>query len=253
MSLRERIRTLFSLFLLFTVLVAVARISAITAIRMALRSNQVTMPSLTGVSEERAERVAAGLGLEVKVEDRVYSDKYVAGQIVSQVPAKGTQLKVGQHVHVLVSLGPPTTVVPDLTGSSVRAAQINATQRGLAVGDVVAIHWPGIAPDQTVAQDPPASTAQVRRPAVNLLVSLGDPTPAYVCPRFIGMRLAQARSVITTSGFNVGEVTPVPGAPGPAGVILAQTPAPGSKIGPGASFEFQVAEQAGGDASSVVP
>lgn len=242
MGLRERIRTLLRLFLLFTVLVAVALISAITAIRVALRSNQVTMPNLTGVPLERAERQAAGLGLEVKVEDRVYSDKYAAGQIVSQVPANGTQLKVGQHVHVLVSLGAPTVAVPDLIGSSVRAAQINATQRGLTIGDVVAVHWQGIAPDQIVAQDPPASAAQVRRPAVNLLISLGDPSPAYVCPRFVGMPLTQARDAIESSGFKLGPVNPMAGTPAPAGVVLTQSPAPGSKIGPGAAFEFQVAE-----------
>jgi serine/threonine-protein kinase len=242
MSLRERIRKLFRLFLLFTVLVLVALISAITTIRVALRSNQVNTPNLTGVSLERAERLAAGMGLEVKVEDRLYSEKYAAKQIISQVPAKGTQVKVGQHIHVLVSLGAPTVVVPDLMGSSVRAAQINATQQGLTVGDVVAVHWPGIAVDQIVAQDPPAFTSQVRRPGVNLLVSLGDPTPAYVCPRFVGMPLTQAQSIIENSGFKLGQVTSVPAAPGPGGVILTQSPTPGSKISPGATFELQVAE-----------
>ncbi len=242
MSLRERIRTLFRLFLLFAVLVAVALISAITTIRLVLRSNQVTLPNLVGVPLARAERLAAGLGLEVKVEDQVYNEKYAANQIVSQVPAKGTQVKVGQHVHVLVSLGPPTVVVPDLRGSSIRAAQINATQRGLTVGDVVAVHWTGIAPDQVVAQDPPASTAEVRRPAVNLLVSLGDPIPSYVCPRFVGMPLTEASTIIEGSGFKLGQVTPVAGATVPVGVILAQSPHPGSKINPGASLDFQVAE-----------
>jgi eukaryotic-like serine/threonine-protein kinase len=243
MSLRERIRKLFRLFILFTVLVVVLLVSAITTIRVALRSNQVSAPNLTGVSLERAERSAAGLGLEVKVEDRLYSEKYAANQIISQVPAKGTQVKVGQHIHVLVSLGPPAVVVPDVVGESVRAAQINAIQRGLTVGDVVAVHWPGVAADQVVAQDPPASTSEVRRPAVDLLVSRGDLTPAYVCPRFMGMPLTQAQSIIENSGFKVGQVTTVPPTEqSPSGVILTQSPAPGSRISPDATFQFQVAE-----------
>jgi serine/threonine-protein kinase len=242
MSLLERVRMLFRLFILFTVLLVVALISAITTIRVALRSNQVSAPSLTGMSLERAERLAAGLGLEVKVEDRLYSEKHAASQIISQVPAKGTRVKAGQHIHVLVSLGSPKVVVPDLVGASVRAAQINAIQRGLTVGDVVAVHWPGITADQIVAQDPPASTSEVRRPAVNLLVSLGEATPAYVCPRFVGMPLTQARSIIENSGFKLRPVTPVPATSGPSGVVLAQSPAPGSKIGSDAAFELQVAE-----------
>lgn len=242
MDLRQQIRSLFRLFLLFTVLVVVALISAITAIRIALRSNEVKVPNLTGVAMDRAERLAGSLGLEVKVEDRLYSEKYLANHVVSQVPAPGTQVKAGQHIHVLVSLGPPTVVVPDLAGASVRAAQITATQLGLTVGDLVAVHWPGVAADQIVAQDPPASTPQMRRPAVGLLLSLGEPEPVYVCPRFVGMALTQARSVIEGSGFSLGAVTPVPGVGTPSGVIVTQVPAPGSKISPGASFEFQVAE-----------
>jgi serine/threonine-protein kinase len=242
MSLRRRIRALFRLFLLFSVLLAAALISAVTTIRVVLRSNQVTIPNLIGEPLERASRLAAGLGLEVKVEDRLYNEKYAANQIVSQLPAKGTQVKVGQHVHVLVGLGAPTVVVPDLRGSSMRAAQINATQRGLTVGDVVAVHWPGLALDEVVAQDPPASTAHVRRPAVNLLVSVGDPIQAYVCPRFVGMSLTEAKTIIEGSGFKLGQVTPVAGAPVLGGAILAQSPVPGSKISPGTSMEFQVAE-----------
>src|SRR6516164_3900365 len=107
MSLRRRIRALFRLFLLFSVLLAAALISAVTTIRVVLRSNQVTIPNLIGEPLERASRLAAGLGLEVKVEDRLYNEKYAANQIVSQLPAKGTQVKVGQHVHVLVGLGAP--------------------------------------------------------------------------------------------------------------------------------------------------
>ncbi|PYV20179.1 MAG: hypothetical protein DMG24_23580, partial [Acidobacteria bacterium] len=48
MSVRERILTLFRLFLLFTVLVAVALISAITTIRLTIHSGQETMPDLVG-------------------------------------------------------------------------------------------------------------------------------------------------------------------------------------------------------------
>lgn len=242
MGARARIRTLFRLFLLFTVLVAVALLSAITTIRLTIHGNQETMPNLVGLPLSTAERIASGLGLEVKVEDKLYSDKYPADQIVSQVPLDGTRIKMGQHVHVLVSLGRPRVVVPDLMGASIRAAQITAIQRGLTVGDMVAVHWPGAAADQILAQEPPPSTAEVRSPAVNLLVSLGEPPSAYVCPSFVGMRLTQARQVIEDAGFKVGSVTQILANGIPEGTIVSQSPPAGSKIFSDTQFVFQVSQ-----------
>ena len=50
MSLRERIRSVFRLFLLLTVLVTVALISAIMTIRLTIRGHQETMPNMVGLS-----------------------------------------------------------------------------------------------------------------------------------------------------------------------------------------------------------
>jgi eukaryotic-like serine/threonine-protein kinase len=241
MGVRERIVTLFRLFLLFTVLVAVALISAITTIRLTIHGHQETMPNLVGHPLETAERLSSGLGLELKVEGRLFSPKYPPNQIVSQVPPPGTPIKVGQHVHVLVSLGEPQVKVPNAVGSSARAAQIAAVQGGLNVGDVVAVHFPGSEAEQVVAQEPPASAAEVHSPAVNLLISLGPQPAAYACPSFVGRSLSEARRILLEYGFKVGPITPVPKVGVPINTILAQTPGPGSKIGPDAEFSFQVA------------
>jgi serine/threonine-protein kinase len=148
---------------------------------------------------------------------------------------------MGQHVHVLVSLGPPQIVVPDLVGESMRAARISVVQRGLTVGDLMLVPWTGD-PDVIVAQDPPPAAAEVRTPTVNLLVSGGEQTPAYLCPRFIGHPISQVRQVLESNGFKVGEITPVPTPDGTPGAILTQMPASGSKIGADAIFSFQVVQ-----------
>lgn len=243
MELGERIRFIFRIFLLFTFLAAVAVISAVTTIKLSIQGNQETLPNLAGVSLEEAQRLTAGLGLEVKVEDKLYSVKYAAGEIISQEPLPETKVKTGQHIHVLVSLGPPQVVVPDLVGSSIRVAQILAVQKGLTVGDLAEIYWPGAPANQIVAQDPPASSsAEIHSPAVNFLVSLGDQVASYVCPDFTGMKLDQVRATISSAGLSIGKVTPVVGNVTVSGTILGQTPAPGSKISMGDSFAFQVSQ-----------
>lgn len=269
MGFVSRVRTLFRLFLLFSVLVAVALMSAITTIRITIHSGEERAPNLVGLSLDQAERLAGGMGLGVKVNDHLFDAKFPAGHVVSQAPPPGDSTKSGQDIYVLVSLGRPTITVPTLVGESVRAAQVTAEQRGLTLGDIVAVHWNGTASDYVVAQDPPPSSQPARSPVANLLVSLGEPSQEFVCPSFVGMPLDRARNEIDRARFKVGEIAPpaapaastnptpasaaaappppqppptppaVPAAPG--GTILSQSPAPGSKIAPGTTFNFTVA------------
>jgi len=242
MSVRQRIGTLFRLFLLTTVLVTVALLSAITTIRLTIRGHQETMPNLVGLTSDYAQRMTSGLGLEMKVEDKVYNTQYPAQTIASQMPPPGTRIKIGQHVHVLVSLGPPQVVIPNFVGASIRAARISAIQRNLELGDVVGIHWPGAEPDRVVAQDPLPESSELRSPAVNILVSLGEEPGAYLCPKFVGQPIAEAHRSLEKAGFKVAGVASVPAGSGPHGVILTQSPPAGSKIGPDAEFSFQVSQ-----------
>lgn len=242
MRLAERIRFFFRLFLLFTFLAAVAAISAITTIRLTINGNLETLPNLVGVNLDTAQTVADGMGLEVKVEDKLFSSKYAANQIILQEPPPDTEVKTGQHVHVLVSLGPQRIVVPNLVGSSFRVAQIMAVQNGLTVGDVVEVHWPAVRPNQIVAQDPPASSTEIHSPAINFLVSQGPMPLAYVCPNFVGSNVNEVRAEIQSGGFVIEHLNPVNGSTAPVGTIVGQSPAPGSKILAGGAFTLQVAQ-----------
>ena len=241
MGVRDRLRSLFRLLLLLAVLLAVTLLSAITTIRLTIHGRQENMPKLVGISLETAQRIAGGLGLELKVEDKIFSPQYAANTIAQQMPPPGTPLKMGQHVHVLVSLGPPQATVPNLVGASLRAARITALQEGLTVGEVAIIPWPG-EPDQVVAQDPPPATKEVRTPTVNLLLAGGQEALAYLCPQFVGQSLAAARRTVEKNGFKVGQVTSAAANGVTQGSVLSQSPAAGSKIGSDAVFSFQVAE-----------
>ena|SRR5208337_814939 len=242
MSFPERVRSIFRLFLLLTVLVTAALVSAIMTIRLTIRGHQETMPNMVGLSFDSAQRMANGLGLEMKVEDKLFNPQYPPQAIVSQMPAPGTRIKIGQHVHVLVSLGPPQVVIPNLMGTSIRAARITAIQRNLTLGDIVGIHWPQSEPDQVVAQDPPPESTEVRSPAVSILVSVGEAPEAYLCPKLVGQPIMEVRRSLEKAGFKVAGVTPITTESAPPGIIFTQSPPAGSKIGSGAVFSFQVSQ-----------
>lgn len=242
MSLGKTIRRPLRVLLMLSILGAVGLASAITTIRLSIRGRQESMPQLAGAPLDSAEKVIGQMGMTLKVVDKVYSGKYGSGQIVSQQPTPGTVVKVGQHVLVLVSLGPPRVTIPDLTGSSLRAAQIMTVQRGLSVRNVATLPWPGKEADQVIAQDPTPAATDIYTPAINLLVSQGEPPPAYVCPNFVGRPVAAIRKELEQAKLTVGAVTPIPTTTAPKGTILFQFPPPGSKIGPDVVFTFQVAE-----------
>jgi serine/threonine-protein kinase len=211
-------------------------------IRFTIRGHQETMPNMVGLSFDYAQRMATGLGLEMKVEDKLFNTQYPPQAIVSQMPPPGTRIKIGQHVHVLVSLGPPQVVIPNFLGTSIRAARITAIQRTLTLGDIVGVHWPQSEPDLVVAQDPPPESAEVRSPAVDILVSVGEAPEAYLCPRFVGQPIAEVRRSLEKAGFKVAGVTSITTESGPRGIVLTQSPAAGSKIGSDAAFSLQVSQ-----------
>jgi beta-lactam-binding protein with PASTA domain len=242
MSFGQRVRTLFRLSLLLTFLVAVALISAITTIRLTIHGRQQTMPNLVGVALESAKRTAGWAGLDMVVQDKVFSTQYAAGQIVSQIPPANTRIKAGQRAHVLVSLGRPQVQIPNLTGSSFRAARIMVLQRGLTMGNVTTVPWPQSEVDQVVAQDPPPAS-EAHSLAMNFLVSLGErPVEDVLCPSFIGRSFPEVRRVLEKAGFKVGGVTTIPTTDATKNAILSQSPPPGSKIGPGTKFDFQATQ-----------
>lgn len=242
MSFGQRVRTMFRLFLLLTFLVAVALISAITTIRLTIHGRQQTMPNLVGVSLASAKRTVGFAGLDLVVQDKVFSTQYAESQIVSQIPPPNTRIKAGQRAHVLVSLGLPQVRIPNLVGSSFRAARIMVLQRGLTMGNVTTIPWPQSEVDQVVAQDPPPAS-EAHSLAVNFMVSLGErPVEAVLCPSLIGRSLPEVRRILEKAGFKVGAVTTIPAIAATKNTILSQSPTPGSQINPGTEFDFQVTQ-----------
>jgi eukaryotic-like serine/threonine-protein kinase len=242
MSFRSKVRSLFRFIFLLTILGTVALISFVAAIRFTVHGPQEKLANLTGRPVEEAERSLEAGGLKLKVEDHLYSSTVALDGIISQMPAPGTPVRSGQHVHVLVSLGPPTIEVPDLLGTNFRAARVSAIQQGLTMGDIASLYWPGSERDEVIGQEPPASAKDVRSPAVDFLVSLGDPEPAYVCPSFIGKTVAVAKRELAVAGFKNVQLTSILSPGSAAGTVIKQVPLPGTRITPDIVFNLQVAK-----------
>jgi beta-lactam-binding protein with PASTA domain len=185
--------------------------------------------------------------LELQVERQYYSPSVPEGKIMSQAPDAGTKVRRGWQVRVAQSLGPQRVAIPDVTGETSRAAQLNIARRGLDVGAVATVPLANTTPDTVLAQSPPANARQVAAPRISLLVAAAPDPAAYVMPNFVGQPLGSVRDSLQSAGIRLGTVTVADTAqtstapsPSPSSLILSQDPAAGQKIAVGVPVNFEV-------------
>jgi len=257
-------KSFFRFAVLALVLVIVAMISGLTAMRLAIHGQEVAVPALVGLTPGEAERTISGLGLQMFIERQYYSPQVPEGRIMSQLPLPGTKVRRGWQVRLAQSLGPTRVAVPDVTGQSEHAAELNLRRRGLDVASMAAVPMPAIPADQILAQNPPVNAAQLIAPKISLLVTTGAPPQAFVMPSFVGQPLGSVSRALQDAGFRLGNVSvaaivespgdqtnttqqtgaltpPAPPAQAtPASIILSQVPAAGQKVVGGAAVSFEV-------------
>ena len=249
--------------LLALVLLIVAMVSALTAMRFAIHGQEVTVPALVGMSPAEAERGVVGLGLQMTIERQYYSPQVPEGKIMSQLPLPGTKVRRGWQVRVAQSLGPTRVAIPDVTGESEHAAELNIRRRGLDVASVAQVATAGIPADQVLGQSPPANAGQVLAPKINLLVTADAPAQAFVMPSFVGQPLGTVSRILQDAGFRLGvnlaaaapvpvtdsgssgavtspEATTAPREVTPASIIVSHVPGVGQKVVAGATISFEV-------------
>lgn len=255
-------KSIFKFILLALVLVMVAMVSALTAMRYAIHGHEVAVPNLAGMTTADAERASLASGLQMDVEREYYSPKVPVGKIMSQVPEAGTKVRRGWQVRVAQSLGPQRVAIPDVTGESSRAAQLNIARRGLDVGSVAILPLADTTADTVLAQSPPPNAREVAAPRISLLVAATPDPVAYLMPNFVGQPLGTVKQILQSSAIRLGTVTVIDpgqpavppsaaaggqipalgpeGQPSPSSLILSQDPAAGQKITAGSPANFEV-------------
>lgn len=246
-------KSVFRFAILALVLLVVAMVSGLTAMRFAIHGREVAVPALVGLTPVEAERAATGSGLQIAIERQYYSPQIAEGRIMSQLPSPGTKVRRGWLVRVAQSMGPARLTIPDVTGQSEHAAELNIRRRGLEVATVAEIGLPPIPADQVLAQNPTASAKQLLAPKISLLVTAQAEVPSYVMPSFVGQPLGSVSRTLQDAGFklgnvsaipppSIGEMSPVapPAQPSPASIVAVQNPPAGQRVSAGTVVSFEV-------------
>jgi len=189
-----------------TALVAVFGVFGWLSFEKSVLGRSILVPNLVGRDLDQAAKVARDAGLDLLAEkgrDR-YDEKVPAHAVLLQSPSVGSFVKPGQTVRVVLSLGPRSIRVPDLTGLSPRAASLMLSRASLALGAVSAereAQAAGIT-SQSPSPDAPAADGA----PVGVLVNRGAPDRLFVMPDLVGRDAEHERERLTQLGFKVGAI-----------------------------------------------
>jgi serine/threonine-protein kinase len=148
-------------------------------------------------------------------------------------------------------MGPQRVVIPDLTGGSERAAEINIRRRGLELGSIATASIPGAPSDQIVAQSPPANAVNVSAPKISVLLAAPEDRNSFVMPDLIGRGEDDAVNEIVSAGLRVAGISSQAAA-APANTadavasgsrtVIKTSPAAGQRVYEGQGIGMQVTQ-----------
>ncbi|MFJ4028449.1 Stk1 family PASTA domain-containing Ser/Thr kinase [Paenarthrobacter sp. NPDC089989] len=159
------------------------------------------LPGLTGGTLDDAKNALNTAQMALGNVTQAFDDKAPAGVVLSQDPAKGTEVRHGTPVALVVSKGPQPIPVPDVRGQPQDAAVKAIQDAGLK-----AVIAPETVNDKTVPKgsvvtQSPANGTLIKGDAVTLTVSKG---PKLVkVPSFVGKQAKDARKQLEDLGFEV--------------------------------------------------
>ncbi len=190
---------------------------------VSLGEETVTVPDLSNMTEEEAQRALESYGLSAVAGTAEYSDDVEAGHVVRQDPAAGATVESGSSVTYYLSLGTESLSIPNVVGSTESAA-ISAIESAGFVADVQYESSSSVAQGSVIRQSPSSGTG-TRGGTVTIYVSTGPETAAV--PYVVGYTEEQARQAIFNAGFQA-LVEYSTSSYVAAGYVISQNPSSGS-------------------------
>lgn len=85
----------------------------------------ITVPNLSGMQVDEAEKLIYSAGLSYEVVDSLYNESGTPGAIVEQIPLAESHVKKGRTIYLTVqAVNEQLIAVPDLEDASLRQAQV---------------------------------------------------------------------------------------------------------------------------------
>ena len=178
------------------------------SLRIVTRHNQeLTVPDFYGMSLAEAAAAADDAKLRLEVTDSVYIRGIERGAITRQNPEAGSKVKKNRRILLVInSVAPRQSVMPSLTGFSMRQARTELNANGLNIGKL--IYKEDIATNNVLAQqykgrDIAPGTLLNSGSYIDLVVGLNPADSTTFVPNVIGYRYRMAVELLHDNSLNI--------------------------------------------------
>jgi serine/threonine-protein kinase len=222
---------------LILIILLLAIIAAVAvALWWTMSGNNVEVPSVVGLSRAAAVRALEKDGFKAGVQEE-FSDRVAEGFISRQAPTSGTKLREGATVDIWVSKGSEKVSLGSLYGMTPDEVEQYLSDNDLT-GDPHTGRSNAVEEGRVYKQDPSAGTPVKRGDTVSYWISRGKPQAEV--PDLVNLTQAEAEAALADAGLGVGAVTQEPSTSVPAGSVIRQDPAVGTKVDKGSTVSFVV-------------
>ncbi len=222
---------------IFIVLLIVAGGAVYLTLRILIPPENIEVPQIAGKKLDEAVVLLSKNNLSLRVTGEKYSDKVPPNVVISQVPSPGIKVQKNRSIEVVISKGGKTISVPSVVGMEFREAKVFLSQGGLKIGCLSHI-YSSVPQDEIIAQDPSPNEEIYEEEGISLLISLGFEKNSFYMPNLVGKTIENAKAFLGATSLSIGKIKE--STSGKEGLIISQSPSPGSMVTPDEKIEFTV-------------
>ena len=214
------------------------------AMRAAIHRKDVLVPDMVGKPLLQGLDLLAAANLGVRKTGAEPNNTMPPGTVLRQIPPAGSQVREGKIIRVVLSQGGESAFVPDVSGQTLRAAEITLRSNFLSLGEIRAQPSLKYPKDIVISQDPAPRSVVPQNALVHLTVSDGPPqNGVLLMPDFTGKTWDDVQNWAKGAGMNVSKDDD-PNSTLPAGSVVKQDLAPDAVLEPGATAKFTISSNA---------
>ncbi len=201
----------------------------------------VRCPDLVGVDYDEA--CEKNKSLEIIIERWEISDTAPRGTIISQTEEEGKFLRKDLKVHVVVSSGKPTIVLPDVY--ELTEGEAKATLDEMGIGYQIQYEKHGIIEKGLVIRTDPKRNDHITEDTViTITVSDGREDMLVTVPKLTNISRTEAEKQLKSLGLKLGRVSEK-ASQMPVGYVLSQSVEAGKEVAVGSSVNITVSTGSG--------
>ncbi|MBL7033829.1 MAG: PASTA domain-containing protein, partial [Candidatus Delongbacteria bacterium] len=198
---------LYLLLLLVALLVLTWTMDTLVMPRYTRQTVGRVLPDVQNLNLLEAQRQLGHLQLQSVVDSR-RSSLSPAGTVIYQTPQPGIEVKPGRRIHLTVSSGRASLVLPKLIGRSSRQVELALNDAGLPLEQVLEqVAFDSLAPRGVVIGQSVAAGDSLRLDdTLTIIISLGFPVDSLLVPDILRQSEVRARRSLLLQGLKIGEI-----------------------------------------------